>query len=255
MCRDWGPVSGTRAKVYDRAVGRNVTTFTAGNKAGLLLTDEIRELFLATLRQTGRLSIAAGRCAIGVRTVGDWLQKGRAENAEEPYKSFADEVAATRADFLAVAARRMSQLAVGGVLNLPKYDKTNQLVRDKKTGEIEWEERFFPPNVNALAHVLDRIDPEPNLSPGPDLPLMPTLTDDARLARATAHFDLIVDALRLMGELGVDITQLMPATIETSAVPVETAKELLTAQMQEAKSEEPATPTAPPKPDPIDEAF
>ena len=58
----------------------------------------------------------------------------------------------------------MGQLAIGGTLMLPKFDKQNRLIRDEDD-EIVWEERFFPPNVNALAHVLDRIDPSPNLEP------------------------------------------------------------------------------------------
>ena len=91
---------------------------------------------------------------------------------------------------------------------------------------------------------------------------MPTLTDDARLARATAHFDLIVDALRLMGELGVDITQLMPAAIETTATaaPAEPAKEteLVSDEVRsptEQKSSETTSVAAPPKPPTVDDAF
>ena len=141
---------------------RTTTTFESGNKVGLKLTDETRELFLATIRQTGRLSIAAGRCCVGARTVRGWLQKGREENAEEPYKSFADDVERARAEFLAVAARRMGQMAIGGVLNLPKYDKLNQLVRGAD-GEIEWDRAVLSAEGQRARRCArqDRSDAEP----------------------------------------------------------------------------------------------
>ena len=132
---------------------------------------------------TGRISVAAGRCDIGLTTVRDWLRKGRAENAEPAYRSFATDVGKARADFLALAARRLAQLAVGGTLDLPKYDKQNNLIRDAND-EIVYEEKFFPPNPNALMHILDRIDPEPNGSPQPDLPMVPELTDAEAIAES-----------------------------------------------------------------------
>lgn len=200
---------------------RSTTSFELGNVANLKLTDELAELFIATLKATGRLSVSAGRCCIGARTVRTWLARGREENAEEPYKSFADGVERARAEFLAVAAQRMGQLAIGGVLNLPKYDKLNQLVRDAE-GEIEFEERYFPPSVNALAHVLDRIDPEPNLQPpvpGAPEPLM--LSDEEKLAQTTQGYDLLVEAVKILTDLGVPLEQLLPPdtypAIETTA--------------------------------------
>lgn len=45
-------------------MARNVTTFNIGNRVGLKLTPEVHELFVATIRITGHISIAAGRCGI-----------------------------------------------------------------------------------------------------------------------------------------------------------------------------------------------
>lgn len=200
---------------------RSVTSFESGNGVGLKLTPEVSELFLATIRQTGRLSIAAGRCCVGARTVRGWLQKGREESAEPIYKEFADAVEKARAEFLAVAARRMGQMAIGGVLTLPKYDKLNQLVRDEN-GEIEFEERYFPPNVNALAHVLDRIDPEPNLQPpGPEVPELPKPTEEERRRQAIADYELVRQALTILEELGQPLAvSLAGSDIETTATTV-----------------------------------
>jgi hypothetical protein len=200
---------------------RSVTSFEIGNSANLKLTDELAELFINTLKATGRISVSAGRCCVGARTVRTWLAKGREENAEEPFKSFADKVERARAEFLAVAAQRMGQLAIGGVLNLPKYDKLNQLVRDEN-GEIEFEERYFPPNVNALAHVLDRIDPEPNLQPpGPDVPELPKPTEDERRRQAIADYELVRQALTILEELGQPLAvSLAGSDIETTATTV-----------------------------------
>ena len=200
---------------------RTTTSFELQNNAALKLTDELAELFINTLKATGRLSVAAGRCCIGARTVRTWLAKGREPDAQEPFKSFADRVERARAEFLAVAAQRMGQLAIGGVLNLPKYDKTNQLVRGAD-GEIEFEERYFPPNVNALAHVLDRIDPEPNLQPpGPDVPELPKPTEDERRRQAIADYELVRQALTILEELGQPLSvSLAGSDIETTATTV-----------------------------------
>lgn len=204
-------------------MGRNLQTFESGNRAGLKLTPELSDLFVNTVKQTGRISIAAGRACVGTSTVRGWLRKGREENAEPIYREFADAVEKARAEFLAVAARRMGQMAIGGVLTLPKYDKANQLSRGAD-GEIEWEERYFPPNVNALAHVLDRIDPQPNLEPQqPGVPTPSEMSQEEQVARAAQHYDLWRESIRIMLELGVPMPQLaLPAAaIETTASKVE----------------------------------
>jgi hypothetical protein len=226
-------------------MARNVTTFESGNRAGSKLTPELAELFISTIKQTGRISVAAGRCCIAASTARHWMQKGRQENAEPIYKQFTDDVERSRAEFLAVAARRMSQLAIGGVLTLPKYDKLNQLVRDANN-EIEWEERYFPPNVNALAHVLDRLDPEPNGAPTPGVPERPILSDEEKLAQTTAGFDLLVEAVHILTSLGVPLEQLLPPdatpAIETTATAAPAEPEPANV---EANATDTSTPTEP----------
>jgi hypothetical protein len=228
-------------------MARNSQTFEIGNhaaRAGLKLTPEIHELFVNTVRQTGRLSIACGRCCIGGTTVRNWLRKGRAENAEQIFKDFADDVEKSRAEYLAIAARRMGQLAIGGSLMLPKFDKFNNLIRDEH-GEIIWEEKYFPPDQRALAHVLDRIDPQPNLEPQlPGLPeAAPELTDAEAIAEAAKYFHLYQEGIQILIDLGCPPRQLL-----------ESAKDIETTATRPAEPE-PATETAAPKKTTVPEAF
>jgi hypothetical protein len=229
-------------------MARNSQTFEIGNRTGSKLTPELSLLFINTLRMTGRISVAAGRCDIGLTTVRDWLRKGRAENAEPAYRSFATDVGKARADFLALAARRLAQLAVGGTMDLPKYDKQNNLIRDAND-DIVYEEKFFPPNPNALMHILDRIDPEPNGTPGPDLPMVPELTDEEQIREASAHFDLLRGGIQVLLDLGVPIGAILGETrpaIETTAAKVEPEPEKNVATGNSLNSAAPAEPEAAP---------
>ena len=213
-------------------MARNLQTFESSNRLPpRAWRPSSAELFLDQHRPPDRPTFHRGRQLLHRRQDRARLAaEGSRRDAEEPYKSFADDVERTRSEFLAVAARRMGQLAIGGVPHLAQIRQDNQLVRDAD-GEIEWEERYFPPNVNALAHVLDRIDPEPNLvPPGPGLPGAPILSDAEALAKATVHFDLILDALTIMVQLGVPLEQILQQqTIEiettATAAPAEPAKE------------------------------
>jgi hypothetical protein len=260
-------------------VARNISTFESGNRVGSKLTPELSDLFINTVRQTGRISIASGRCAIGTQTARDWLRKGRREDAEPLYKEFADSVERARAEFLAVAARRLAQLAIGGTIDLPAYDKQNRIIRDAND-EIIFEPRYFPPNPNALMHILDRIDPMPNLEPQPGVPEPPA--QEVQMAEVLGRYSLTKEALQIMADLGVDVTTLpesalvaefeawmrqtaiettasaepaqsrdvcdkTPADVEANAA--SPSKEL---SPLEDNSSEPATPTEPPKPDPIE---
>jgi hypothetical protein len=80
----------TRSGVQSHPMARNSQTFEIGNhaaRAGLKLTPEIHELFVNTVRQTGRLSIAAGRCCVSPTTVRSWLRQGRAEKPRRSSKT------------------------------------------------------------------------------------------------------------------------------------------------------------------------
>jgi hypothetical protein len=66
-------------------------TFAPGNSTAAKLTQEIHDLFVNTIRITGRISVAAGRCAIGISTARGWMAKGRLEE-ECPYRDFVNAV-------------------------------------------------------------------------------------------------------------------------------------------------------------------
>ena len=72
----------------------------------------------------------------------------------------AEAIARAKADFVVTAARRLNQLAVGGVIQLPDFDKENNPLRDKD-GALIVTEKAMLPNANAFMYILDRVDPQP----------------------------------------------------------------------------------------------
>src|SRR5882724_2457522 len=170
-------------------MARRTTTFESGNRTGEKLTPETHELFVNTIRITGRLSVAAARCCVGGTTVRGWLRRGGREESGM-YREFLDDVERARAEFLLLASRRLGQLAVGGVLQLPAYDKkTGAPLRNHRKDcpaipgvpcgcELIVVERVMLPNPQALMFQLDRSDPSPNLeTQQPDVPAAPEQTD------------------------------------------------------------------------------
>jgi hypothetical protein len=236
-------------------VARSSTSFTIGNKAAARLTQETFDLIVNTVAQTGRISVAAGRACVGLTTVRDWLRKGRTEKAEPIFVELADAVERARAEYLALAAKRLGQLAQGGTLMLPKYDKQNRLIRDEND-DLVFEERFFPPDVRALTHILDRIDPMPNLEPEPAPGAGPLLelTDAEQIAEAAEYFDLFSETIRTMIELGYPVSRLYgnaraQTAIETSAVQApQPAAEPAKVESAEETPLESETPTEPRRP-------
>jgi hypothetical protein len=103
--------------------------FKPGQGRAPKLTPEIHELFVNTVKQTGRWTAAAGRCALGMTTVYAWFAKGRTQRPGQPYRDFWDAATRARADFVTMAAARHHQLAVGGVIKLPAMDKQGNPVR------------------------------------------------------------------------------------------------------------------------------
>ena len=53
----------------------------------------------------------------------------RAE-AEGPFHDLAEAIERAKADFVVTAARRLNQLAIGGSIMLPAFDKQNNPIRD-----------------------------------------------------------------------------------------------------------------------------
>ena len=136
----------------------------------------------------------------------------------------------------------MKQLALGGVLELPCYDKANNLVRDKN-GNMIFSERFFPPDVRALTFILDRCDPQPRENEVDAQPSnTPELTDAEALAEAKGYYDLFAASFKIMIELGMEPPAAWKGlTIETSA----TLVDVTPANQPANESETPApTPSA-----------
>jgi hypothetical protein len=132
------------------------------------LTPEIHDLFIQTVRGTGRITVACARCAISTQTAYQWMKKGESQRPGQPYRDFADAVSRARADFLTTAAARHHQLAVGGVIELPAMDKEGNPVRihtpdcnNQKACrcKIVFVDKVVMPSERALEFELDRLDP------------------------------------------------------------------------------------------------
>jgi hypothetical protein len=262
-------------------MARNVCTFDSGNRAGLKLTPELHAQFVQIVQQTGRISIASGKCGLGVSTARHWMSRGRNEESG-PYREFLDDVERARSDFLLFANRHLNRLATGGLVRLPAFTKDGTPVRNHKPEcgvapgypcdcELVVVEKVLMPNPNVLMWQVDRLDPNPNGDPQqPDLPMAPELTQEERIAQAAQHYDLWRESIRIMLELGVPMPQLgLPAAaaIETTAAKVE-AEQSSSAAMSvvaepepqpvaELVPEGPGPPAEPAKPKPptVDEAF
>lgn len=216
---------------------RTVTSFETGNRVGLKLTDEVHQKLVNVVATTGRVSAAAGKCGLGVRTVNGWLQRGRSE-PQGPFHDLAEAIARAKADFVVTAARRLNQLAVGGVIQLPAFDRDNNPIRDK-SGALVVTEKAMLPNANALMYILDRVDPQPREPEDGSAQFEPReRSQEVEMAEIFGRYSLTKEALSIMASLGVDVTTL-PASaavadfeewmrqtaIETTAAPAGPAKE------------------------------
>lgn len=82
------------------------------------------------------------------------------------------------------------------------------MIRDAD-GQIVLEEKFFPPNPNALMHILDRIDPQPNLEPAAEVPgASEELSPEAQRAQLLAHIGIAVGGIQVLVDLGVPREQI-----------------------------------------------
>ena len=174
-------------------MARNAKSFAVGNSRSLRLTPEISKLFIATISLCGQTTVAAQRCCISNSAAKDWLRKGREPGAEKLFRDFADGVARAKAEFLLLASRRLNQLAVGGLITLPAYDKTGSPIRrhepdcagiDPCQCELVMVEKVLLPNPNVLMWTMDRVDPQPR-EPEPEVPVStaPELSDAEAVAK------------------------------------------------------------------------
>jgi hypothetical protein len=217
-------------------MARSVTTFDSGNRVGLKLTPELHRQFVAIVQQTGRISVASGMCGLSPDCARRWMARGRNEESGI-FREFLDDVDRARSDFLLLANRRLNQLATGGVMRVPKFDKTGSPIRkhhkdcDATPGcgcELEFVEKVLMPNPNVLMWQVDRIDPNPNGSPQlPGLPEAAELTSAEAIAEAAKYFDLYREGVQILIDLGCPPRQLLESSkdIETTATkPTEPTK-------------------------------
>jgi hypothetical protein len=149
---------------------RNLTTFDSGNRAGLKLAPQLHQQFVQIVQQTGRISVVSGKCGLGVSTARHWMSRGRNEESG-PYREFLDDVERARSDFLLLANRRLNQMATGGLIRLPAFDKSGSPIPNHREGcgaepgcgsELKILEKVMMPDSRILMWQVDRIDPLPN---------------------------------------------------------------------------------------------
>ena len=110
---------------------RNLTTFASGNRAGLKLTPELHRQFVTIVAQTGRISVASGKCGLGVSTARHWMSRGRNEESG-PYREFLDDLERARSDFLLLDNQRLNKMAIGGLIRMPAFDKSGSPIRNHR---------------------------------------------------------------------------------------------------------------------------
>ena len=156
------------------------------------------------------------------------MARGRNEESGI-YREFLDAVDRARSDFLLLANRRLNQLATGGVVRVPKFDKTGSPIRkhhkdcDGQSGcgcELEFVEKVLLPNPNVLMWQVDRIDPNPNGEPQlPGLPEAPELNSAEQIAEAAKYFEMYKEGVQILIDLGCPPKQLLESSkdIDTTA--------------------------------------
>jgi len=136
---------------------------------------------------------------------------------DEIFREFADGVSKARSEFLLLASRRLNQLAVGGLITLPAYDKTGSPIRKHEKDcaaigpcqcELVMVEKVLLPNPNVLMWQVDRVDPQPR-EPEPEAPHSSAaeLSTAEQIAEASKYFDLFRAGIQTLLDLGVPLPQ------------------------------------------------
>ena len=93
----------------------------AGRK--IMFTPEMQALILKYFRQTGNLKNSAIRAGMSERSFFRW--KERWQNAQSgPLWRFWQDITRAREDRVALLAIRHNQLATGGIIEVPIYDRS-----------------------------------------------------------------------------------------------------------------------------------
>ena len=204
-------------------MARNEMTFAVGNTTAAKLTPELHDLFVNTVRITGRISVAAGRCAIAVSTARAWMAKGRLEE-EGAYHDFVNAVEKAKAEFLLLASKRLNQLALGGRVEMPAWDKNGNPVRDHREDcaaipgipcgcPLVLVEKVLLPESRVLMWQIDRCDPQPSAPEDGAQFEQAERSDEERVTRGLANYALVKEALKILSELGADISTIPEGTM------------------------------------------
>jgi hypothetical protein len=190
----------------------------AGRKS--IFTPEMQALILKHFRQTGNLKNSAIRAGMSERSFFRWM--GRCQNAQSgPLWRFWQEFEHARADRVALLASRHYQMAIGGVIEMPVFDRFNNLVCDD-SGRPVTVRKFVMPNPKAMWRELTLHDPE---TYGPqEKATVPELPVRSQSARPLDLREMFVSVMRRLKTVGIDFELAKPA-IETTATPVDPTTE------------------------------
>jgi hypothetical protein len=189
------------------------------------LTPQLLEIFVQTVRQTGRYSTAAMRCGITTSCAANWRTRGETE-ARGLYHEFFVETSRARGDFVRACATRHHQVVLGGLIPLPLEDKDGNPVKehepDCKTPArcrcpVIYAEKVVMPDVRGMEWELDRLDPQVSKEDEAALE-QPGKTNAELMAEAAQFTDLFLGSVKILVELGVPLPQLAPPQIEPPAV-------------------------------------
>jgi hypothetical protein len=107
-------------------------------------------------------------------------------------------------------------------------------------------------------HILDRIDPEPNGSSQPDLPMVPELTETEAISESAMYMDLFRGGLQVLLDLGVPVAAILGESraIETTSTKVpEPEPAVRSADATPLETQPAAAPAEPPDVPKIYDAF
>jgi hypothetical protein len=190
----------------------------AGRKP--IFTPEMQALILKNFRQTGNLKNSAIRAGMSERSFFRW--KERCQNAQSgPLWRFWQEFERARADRVALLASRHYQMALGGVIEMPVFDRFNNLVCDE-SGRPVTVRKFIAPNPKAMWRELAQHDPETYAGKKAIVPELPAPSQ--QYAKPRDLLPMLYDVMQRLKNRGIDFeTHGIKPAIESTATSADTA--------------------------------
>ena len=234
-------------------MARSPTTAAPGNSIALKLTPEVHQTLVNVVATTGRITAAAGsgaRVRHGQRLAAARPRR-RGRTVPRPGRCDRAREGRLRRDRRA----RLNQLAIGGVMMLPAFDRDNNPIRDAH-GQLIVTEKIVMPNPQALMFILDRVDPQPREPEQPGLPEEPERSEEMQMSETLARYRLVKEAVGILVELGVPREQI-PEALEVDEFEarllqpaIETTISRVPAEGEPAKQESPRPTSWSPRPRP-----